>query len=220
MIKKLKTQIAILTENNLKGYILLSVIFAAGAVLAFAFHGKGAQEEEIKLYFTDFISNVTNSGTDAIKTFNLSMANYIQFAAVMFLSSVTIVGAPAVLIYTLVKGFSFGTVICCLFKAFGAKAFFIILCAILPHVIIVGPCCLAYAFHCAKSSYGMLAGNINLKKSLLTPLGFGLLFLCIVSIGALAQAYIEPLFIKLISSQFVYCNIDWSKNNVRFVGTI
>ena len=99
MIKKLKTQIAILTENNLKGYILLSVIFAAGAVLAFAFHGKGAQEEEIKLYFTDFISNVTNSGTDAIKTFNLSMANYIQFAVVMFLSSVTIVGAPAVFIW-------------------------------------------------------------------------------------------------------------------------
>ncbi len=203
MMKKLKTQIAVLTENNLKGYILFSVIFAAGVVLALAFSAKSVQEEEIRLYFTDFVSNVTNSGTDAIKTFNLSMMNYLQFASIMFLSSVTIIGAPAVLIYTLVKGFSFGTVICCLFKAFGAKAFLIVLCAVLPHVIVAAPCCLAYAFHCAKGSYGLMAGNINLKKNLITPLGFGLLFLGIVSIAALAQAYIEPLFIKLISSQFV-----------------
>ena len=203
MIKKLKTQIALLTENNLKGYILLSVIFAAGAVLALVFSGKSVQEEEIKLYFTDFVSNVTNSGTDAVKTFNISMVNYIQFAVIMFLSSVTIIGVPAVLIYTLSKGFSFGTVICCLFKTFGAKAFLIILCAVLPHVIITAPCCLAYAFHCAKGALGLMSGNINLKKNLLPPLGFGLLFLCIVSIAALAQAYIEPLFIKLISSQFI-----------------
>lgn len=203
MIKKLKTQIALLTGNNLKGFILLGVIFAAGAVLAVPFCSKTAQEEEIRLYFNDFILNVTNSGTDAIETFNLSMVNYIKIAGILFLSSVTMIGAPFILLYTLMKGFTFGTVVCCLFKAFGAKAFLVVLCTVLPHVVIAAPCCLAYAFHCAKSSYTMVAGNIHLKRNLLTPLGFGVLFLCIISIAALTQAYIEPLFIKLISPQFV-----------------
>lgn len=203
MIKKMKTRIALLAESNLKGYILLSVIYMAGAVMALVFSSKSLQEDEIRLYFTDFITNVANSGTDAIKTFNLSMLSYVKFAVIMFLSSVTIIGAPAVLLYTLVEGFSFGTVICCLFKAFGAKAFLVVLCAVLPHILIAAPCCLAYSFHCAKSSYGLITGNVDLKKSLVTPLGFGVLFLCIVSISSLTQAYVEPLFIKLISSQFV-----------------
>lgn len=203
MIKKLKKQIVMLAANNLKGYVLLSMIFAFGVFFAFVFGTKTVGEEEIKLYFTDFVSNVTNAGTDAIQTFHLSMTNYVRFAAVMFLSSVTIIGAPVVLLYTLVKGFSFGTVICCLFKAFGAKAFLIVLCAVLLHVLVAAPCCMVYAFHCVKGSCALSAGNAHWKKNLMIPFGFGLLFLCVVSIAAFIQAYIEPLFIRLISAQFV-----------------
>lgn len=202
MKKKLKAQIVFLTGNNLKGYILLSAIFAAGMVSALIF-GSNVPQEEIKLYITEFVSNAANSGIDRIKTFNFSMANYIQFAFAMFLLSLTVVGAPAVLIYVLFNGFSFGAVVSCLFKAFGAKAFLIVFCAVLPHVIVSAPCCLAYSLHCAKKARGLFTGNISLKKSVIAPLGFGLLYLCAVSIAALTQAYIEPFLIKLISLQFV-----------------
>ena len=99
MIKKIKTYISVLIENNLKGYILLSAIFVAGIVLAIVFGAKTVGEEEIRLYFSDYIQSVKNSGTEPISTFNLSMKGYIEFALVMFVSSVTVIGIPLSLIY-------------------------------------------------------------------------------------------------------------------------
>lgn len=131
------------------------------------------------------------------------MINYIKFALIMFFSAVTIVGVPTIFIYMLIEGFSLGTVICCLFKAFGTEAILIFLSTVIPHIAITVPCCLLYALHCIKNSCNLITCNTDFKKHVLRPVGFGILFLCTISIAALIQAYIEPFFVKLISSQFV-----------------
>ncbi len=203
MIKKIKTYISVLIENNLKGYILLSAIFVAGIVLAIVFGAKTVGEEEIRLYFSDYIQSVKNSGTEPISTFNLSMKGYIEFALVMFVSSVTVIGIPLSLIYIFIRGFSFGTVICCLFKAFSARAILIILCAVIPHYIIAMPLCMTFGMYSVKKTAGLLSGGISVKRNILIPFLISVCFLCSVSIAALVQAYLEPLLIKLILSRFV-----------------
>ena len=203
MIKKIKTYVAILIENNLKGYILLGAIFVAGVVLAIIFGAKTVGEEEIRLYFSDYIQNVKNSGTEPISTFNLSMKGYIQFALVMFVSAVTIIGIPLSLVYIFIRGFSFGTVMCCLFKAFNVRAILIVLCAVIPHYIIAMPLCMAFSMYSVKKTAGLLSGGISVKRNILIPFLISICFLCVISISALAQAYLEPLLITLILSQFV-----------------
>lgn len=204
MISKLKGQFITVVQRNMKGYILLSAIFICGAVLAIICNTKAVQEEEIRIFFSDYISGITGSGMDATKTFYFAMINYVQFAVCAFFCAITIVGAPLFLLYTFVKGFSFGTVLCCIFKAFGLEAFLILFCVILPHALIEGPCCLAYGLRCTRDAYGLVAGNVRFKKNLFLPLGFGLLFLCTASVAALTQSYLEPLLIKMISSYLIH----------------
>lgn len=160
-------------------------------------------EEEIKLFFTDFILNVTQSGTDPVVTFGNVITEYVQFAVVMFLCATSIMGVPVILIYILTKGFSYGTVIYCLFHAFGIKGILVVLCGVLPHLLFSAPCFLVYALYCVKSACQSSTVGVHIKRRLLLLFGYALVFLCIVSISALIQAYIEPFLIQLISSQFI-----------------
>lgn len=203
MLKKMKTQLATVAENNFKGYLVLGALFISGAIVAMILSRNAVGEEEIKFFFTDFILNVTESGTDPVVTFGNVIKEYVQFAVVMFLCATSIVGAPVILIYILTKGFSYGTVMCCLFQAFGIKGLLIILCAVLPHLLFSVPCFLVYAFYCFKSACQSASVGNNMKKRLLLLLCYALTFLCAVSLSALIQSYIEPFFIQLISSQFV-----------------
>ena len=203
MISKLKGQFVVSMQHNMKGYILLIAVFLCGMALAIACNKNSVQEEEIRIFFADYLSGITGAGMDATKTFYFAMLGYMQFAVCAYFCAITIIGAPLFLIYLLIKGFSFGTVLCCIFHAFGLKAWFIIPCVILPHALIEGPCCLAYGLRCTKDAYGLAAGNVHVKKNLFIPLWFGILFLCITSVAALTQSYIEPLLIKMISPYLI-----------------
>lgn len=202
LIKQIKTKLKILIEENLKGYILLSVIFIAGAALA-SLQNFQTTEEEIRFYLKDYMQNVISSGTDLSGTFNVSFIGYIKIFAFMLLASLTVIGAPVILGYSLFEGFSFGTVIACLLKTFGTKGILIFLCTMLPHLIIAVPVCLGYSVFAMKHSVRIITQKNDLKSNLLKPLVIGVMFLSIISIAALIQGYIEPFLIKLIAPQFV-----------------
>ncbi len=202
MIKIIKNKLNEVVKSNLKGYILLILIFLSGFTLS-VFIDKKITEEEIRLYFTDFFNDVNSYGTDGIKTFNASTTGYIKVAVFMLLSSLTVIGAPAIMIYTLIQGISLGTVIICLFKTFGIKAFLIVLGAVIPHSVILVPCFLIYSFFCLKNSYRFLQKKNDIKSAIIVPFIYSVYFVSIISIASLIQGYIEPLLIKLIAKQFV-----------------
>ena len=202
LINQIKTKLKILIEENLKGYILLSVVFIAGAALA-SLQNFQTTEEEIRLYLKDFMQNVISSGTNLSGTFNVSYIGYVKIFALMLLASLTVIGAPVVLIYTLFEGFSFGTVISCLLKTYGVKGVLIFLCSMLPHLIFAVPVCLGYSAYAMKHSVKLITHKNDLRSNILNPILMCVLFLCIISIAALVQGYIEPILIKLIAPQFV-----------------
>ncbi len=199
MIDKLKKEFLKLIQINLKGYILIVSVFVSGVILSVILNISSGSEEEIKLYISDFISNVKNYTTDSQKTFNVAFLGYVKFVIFAFLMSVTIVGDAGLSIYVFVKGFSYGSVFVALFDMGGALAFLFFLCAVLPHVLISAPCCISYLLHCAKKSYSSLKGIKSLRVNLLEPFLYGLLSVMILSCSALVQSYIEPLFIRFIN---------------------
>ena len=202
LIKQIKSKLKKLIENNFKGYILLSVVFIGGAALA-SLQNFQTTEEEIRLYLKDFMQNIQSSGTDLSATFNVSFLGYIKFFAFMLLASLTIIGAPFVLVYTLIEGFSFGTVIACLVKTYGAKGILVVLSAMMPHLLIAFPICMGFCVFAMKHSLRINVQKNDLKSNILKPIFAGALFLCAASIASLVQGYIEPLLITLVASQFI-----------------
>lgn len=203
MIKAFKVYIRRNIEENSKAYILLLIAFVAGFVLAAVLQGDKMAEEEIRLYIQSFFSGMAQDGTSGGRTFSLSMLSYLRYAVILFISSVTVIGAPVVPLLVGIQGFSFGTVVCSTVSVFGAKAYLLFLCAILPHILISAPCSLAYSCRCMKNAYDLFLGDRNMKKNLLLPLLSGTVFLLSISLAALVQSFIEPLLLSFISKYFV-----------------
>lgn len=199
MIDKLKKTMYETVRTNIKGYILIVGVFLAGVILSTVLNISAGREEEIKLYINDFVSNVKNYSTDSLKTFGIAMSGYIKFVTIMFLLSITVIGSVGTLAYVFIKGFSYGAVFVCLFNMIGTKALLFFVCAVLPHILVTVPCCVSYSFFCTKNSYIISKGVKDLKASILAPLLYGMLCILLVSVGALIQAYVEPVFIRLIN---------------------
>lgn len=189
--------------QNTKKYILFSVLFLTGVVLASVFCSKTIPEEEIRSYIKEFLETGKTIGADGMKTFFLSMSQYLKFAFFMTVFSVTVIGVPLILGTTVFYGFSYGTVLFCLFRIFGAKTILLFLCAIFPHIMISLPCCLCLSCVAFNNAGQVYAGNVKFSKTILYPVVCSLIFLCIVSVAALIQGFIEPFLLKVISAQFL-----------------
>lgn len=190
-------------ENNIKSYIVICAVFIASVCAALAMHTDEIAKEEVRLYITDVLSGLSHYGSNGADIFFAAFKMYLPFATWMLLSSFTILGTPIALICIFMEGFSHGTVICTISTVFGAKAFLLFLCAILPHALFTVPGCLMYCCHAMKHSHQLFSGKREYKKDLFLPLVHATLFLTSVCIGALVQAYIEPVFLTAISKYFI-----------------
>lgn len=189
--------------KNARKYILFSVLFLTGMVLASIFSSKTIPEEEIRSYIKEFLETGKTIGADGAKTFLLSMSQYVKFAFFMVVFSLTVIGVPLIFGMTLISGFSYGTVFVCLFRIFGAKALLLILCAVLPHIIISLPCSLWLSGACLENAGQVFAGNVKFSKTILYPVICSFLFLGAISVAALIQGFVEPFLLKVISAQFL-----------------
>lgn len=198
MVKKLKSELKQIISNNIKGYILIVGVFIAGMALSYILNVTSGLESEIKLYISDFISGVKSYNTDSDTTFSLAIMGYIKGICILFLMSLSLLGSVGTLLYVFVKGFSFGIVIISMFNIMNYRAILLLLCLILPHAVILAPCFLAYSLFCMKNAYSVSKGIKDLKTRVTMPILYGILSIALLSVGALIQAYIEPLLIRMI----------------------
>lgn len=199
MIEKLKRTILGTISDNLKGYILVILIFIAGAFLALLMNISSASLAEMRLYVRDFISNVKNYSTDSLQTFLIAVKGYAVFLSIVFLLSLTVIGSVAIMGYIFVKGFSYGIFISVLLDVFGARWVLFFMCSVLPHIIIIVPCTVSYLLYCIKNAHGISKGVKELKQNTLAPFLYGILCFVLCTAGALIQAYLEPLLIRCVS---------------------
>lgn len=197
VVEGIKTQIKEILKKNSKGYILITSVFLAGVVLSFLLNISASYEEEIKLYINDFISNVKSYSVDSVKTFRLSMYGYIKTITLLLTMSLCIVGNYGILIYTFIKGFSYGAVFCALMNTLEVKTSLIFMSIALLHTVISLPCIMTYLLFCFKNSCVIFNGENGLKNRIFISLAFALLSIGVLCISALIQAYLEPLLIRM-----------------------
>lgn len=199
MIDKLKKILVNTLQTNVKGYILVAGIFLAGMILSMIINISSGSEEEIRLYISDFIANVKNYSTNSTATFKIAMNGYIQLVVFAFLMSVTVIGSIGIVACVFIKGFSYGSVLVALIDISDTNVLSLFLCAILPHAIISIPCCISYLLYCGKKSCLTLKGIKNVKESVFFPVFYGIMCVMVLSVAALVQAYVEPVFIRFIN---------------------
>lgn len=197
MIKNLKAEINKIIKNNLKGYILILVVFFAGLVLSYILNISSGNESEIKLYIDDFIAAVKNYSADSDKTFSIAMLGYIKVTCILFLMSLSVIGSAGTLVYVFIKGFSYGIVIVSMFYIMGIRALLLILCLIVPHSVVLIPSFLAYSLYCFKNAHLLSKGVKDIKARIIMPLFYGVLCIALSSVSALIQAYFEPLLTRI-----------------------
>ena len=199
MNNQIKMRIRELLHDNIKGYILIGATFIAGAILSSVLNITTGSEEEIKMYISDFISNVKKFSVDSQKTFRLSIVGNVKLIAIFFLMSTSVLGGIGLLAYTFIKGFSYGAVLGALIDAFDIKTSIFVICAIIPHLLICVPCVASYLLFCFKKSYTIETGFININSTLLKSFIYAILCVAILCAASFVQAYIEPVFLRMIA---------------------
>ncbi len=199
VIDKLKREIKIILDKNIKGYILILAVFISGTILSMILSYSN-DNAEMNLYLNDFISNVKNYSIDSVKTFKNSMFGYFRYGVLMFFMSICAVGYIGVLCTVFIKGFFYGTVLDALLKISFSKGITVFFSCVLPHNLIAMPCCMIYSFACIKNALDVSKGAKSIKHIIIKPLLSGMVYCLIISTGALVQAYIEPMLIRMINS--------------------
>lgn len=136
-------------KNNIKEYLLVSIIFIIGIILGTVFinYSNAEQRGEIQNYINTFTSglnsdikiDISNLLIDSIKN------NMIMVLALWFVGS-TVVGIPIVFIFVGFKGFTLGYTISSIMITFPLwKGILFVICTLLLQNIIFIPCLLSLA---------------------------------------------------------------------------
>lgn len=207
MRKKVKLPKTWLTfiAKDVKFYSLILASFTIGGIIAavFAFTLPELSCKELLLYLEDFFRNMSESGADAAALFRSGLLSNLKNFGFLFFFSVTIIGAPLIILFSAVKGFAHGFTLFFMFRLYGVKAALFFLLGMLPHYLILIPCYLGLCALSLKFSFTLLHEKNELKKSILRLVLLFVAFFMLATMATLMQAYIEPLLIRLVAGMYL-----------------
>lgn len=185
-------------------FAFLSTGIAAGAFTVRALDD--IQKQSLINYMHGFFQILTSTNIDGLKVFKQSVINNIQTIILMWILGITIIGIPLILLITCIRGFILGFTVGFLLNNLGWKGFFFTSLAILPQNLIMIPCLLeigvisiSFSLMLIKNRMAKKWTNNFWQKFLSYTTIIGILF-GISICGSLIEAYIVPVFLKLISS--------------------
>jgi stage II sporulation protein M len=199
----LKKTIQKQVKNNLALYFLVLVFFAAGiAAGAFTVDAlSSVQKEELINYFQSFFTVLDQEPVQSAVIFKQSLINNSQFAILIWLLGITVIGVPLILMIVGIKGFIVGFSVSFLVEGMGLKGLLFAVAAILPQNLLIVPGIIAAAVLGISFSISMLRRKKSKpKKSFASELAIysiNILFtLLILLFGSLVEGYITPVFMK------------------------
>lgn len=191
------------------GLYILSFTFLAIGIAAGAFTVKAlddAKRQELIKYMQGFFQILTSSTIDSRAVLAQSIKNNIQTIIVIWILGITVIGIPVTLIIVGVRGFILGFTVGFMLNSLGMKGLFFTILAILPQNIIIIPCIIAVSVMSVGFSTMIIRNRMAKKwtnnywqRFLSYTILIGGLFIISIA-GSLIEAYIVPVFIKLISS--------------------
>lgn len=133
--------------NNLKNYIIITIIFLVGVSLGVLFINNASVEkgEEISSYINNFLEKTKeNASIDYIKLFMSSVKTNISLAILLWFAGLTVIGVVALYGIICFRGFLLGYTVSSIIATIGMQkgSVFILSSMLLQNVIFI-PCIFA-----------------------------------------------------------------------------
>ena len=111
-------------ENNLKEYLVVSIIFFIGVIIGVIFINKSSesQKEEITSYICSFITNLKDANSvDEVSLLANSIKKNIMLTIFLWFMGSTIIGISIVYLTVCFRGFCLGYTISSIIQAIGMR---------------------------------------------------------------------------------------------------
>lgn len=209
MLAAIRKMIGTHISQNHNTYFILLMSFVLG-VSAGAFTVNGLtsiQREELTNYFQGFLQLLDIQKVDSNELLSISIIENVKIIVILWVLGVSIIGIPFIFLFMTVKGFITGFCSGFIINVIGSKGVLFTLFALLPKEIIIIPCLIALGVNGINFSLKIIKSrNIkhlsreSLKASFFQYCFVTIFFSCFIFVGVLIEAYITPVFIRMVAS--------------------
>ena len=197
-------------QNNFIIYFTMTIFLIIGIII-------GAitikilnieQKSQIIGFFNSFFKMLNNNDVNSLQLLKQSVLSNFKTILIIWITGMVVVGIPAIPIIVILRGCALGFTVGFLVNEFGTKGFLFSLLAVLPQNLFVIPGIISIA----SIGVGFSINNLKNKNRMLKNtffkniLSYSLLILffsVVIFIGSIVEAYITPIFMKLII-EYIY----------------
>ncbi|SHI01309.1 stage II sporulation protein M [Sporanaerobacter acetigenes] len=207
MQHKLRVWISKHLEGNFVAYFTMLVFLIIGIVVG-AITIKMLnidQKNKILSFFNSFFVLMNGNEIDNLMLFKESIKNNFRTVLIIWLTGAIIIGIPIIPVIVVLRGFALGFTVGFLVNEFGAKGFLFSVLAIMPQNLFIIPGIISISSIGINFSLSNVKGNKiksnynNLFSNFINYSTLIFLFSLVIFIGSLVEAYVTPIFMRLIT---------------------
>jgi stage II sporulation protein M len=185
-------------------FLIIGIIIGAIAIKILNIE----QKSQIIGFFNSFFKMLNNNDVNSYQLLKQSVLSNFKTILIIWITGMVVIGIPAIPIIVILRGCALGFTVGFLVNEFGTKGFLFSLLAILPQNLFVIPGIISIA----SIGVGFSINNVKNKNRILKNtffkniLSYSLLILFfsfVIFIGSIVEAYITPIFMKLII-EYIY----------------
>lgn len=186
-------------------FLIIGIIIGAVSIRILDSDQKG----QVIIFFNSFFKLISNDEVDSFLLLKESILNNLKTIFLIWITGIIIIGIPIIPIIILLRGFAIGFTVGFLVNEFGIKGLLFALFSILPQNLFVIPGIISI------SSIGMVNSLNSIRRKRLQStynhkltnfINYSVIifiFSIIIMIGSLVEAYITPIFMRLITD-YIY----------------
>ncbi len=194
-------------KNNIMLYFLVILCLLIGISVG-GFTVKvinSSHKQELVSYLKGFFQLFHDQSIENVDIFSQSLINNLQLLSLNWIFGILIIGIPGVIFIIGFKGFVIGFTVGLLIEQFNFKGALLFLLGVLPQNLIIIPIFIVSSVISLSFAIMLLKNNLNKSKhmnfykqfSIYTALHLMLAILILIAVSM--EAFISPLFIKIIS---------------------
>lgn len=193
-------------KENMYPFIFVSIVFVVGVIFGSVMVNRlPEQHNQPLLNELNFYFEVLDE-TPAVNRLGILQESFMtngKFILISFLSGLTVIGIPVIVLMLFMRGVILGFTVGFIFTHSSFRGLFFALTAIVPHNLFVIPALLLASVASISFSWVILLKvarnkNFNIKTYLINYCALTLLSLSLISVAALVEAYIIPVLLKWI----------------------
>lgn len=189
-------------KENILMYLIVFFFLVSGTIMgSIAVKAlDSVQKENLINYLTIFFKNTDINEIDESTAFKQALLSNIKISLLIWILGVTVIGIPLILLLIAFRGFVLGFTVAFLVDELGLKGVIFSILALLPQnivnipvIIILGVTAISFSLFLFRRKR-----QINLLQVFLCYIVIGIFLNAFFLVGSLIEAYITPVFMKLI----------------------